>query len=47
MDEKFTTEPIIIHFELDNNEHQISIEQSITTEQSVKAIVHNIGSIVF
>ena len=47
MNEEFITEPIIIHFELDNNEHQISIEQSITTEQSVKAIVHNIGSIIF
>ena len=47
MNEQPITEPIIIHFELDNDEHKISVEQSIITEQSVKAIVHNIGNIMF
>ena len=47
MDGELITEPIIIHFELSDDAHQISIEQSITTEQSVKAIVHNIWNILF
>lgn len=47
MDEAFITEPIIIHFELDNNSNDIPIEQSIATEIAIQNIIHNIQDTIF
>lgn len=47
MSEALVGESIVIHFDLENNSHDIPIEQSIYAEIAIQDIVHNIQELIF